>query len=125
MKLWPMLLVGCGGFLGAIARYAVATVAARRLGPAWPWGTFFINVTGCFVIGLFLTAASLRAFAEEWRYLVPIGFVGAYTTFSTYGYETVRLVEEGMWGRAALYVALSNAVGIAAVLAGIWLARRL
>ena len=125
MRPGALLLVGCGGFLGAIARYLVGTLIAGRLGTTWPFGTFVINVTGCFVIGFFLTLTSERIVVHEaWRFLFPIGFVGAYTTFSTYGYETVRLMEAGAWARAFSYVALSTVVGFAAVFLSMWLARR-
>src|SRR5579883_1091518 len=97
-----LLLVGLGGALGAIARFVVANLVAGWLGTAWPWGTFLINVSGCFAIGAFMTAVTERlvALPEAWRFLFPIGFVGAYTTFSTFEYETALLVERGAWPRA-------------------------
>ncbi len=125
MRPTAVLLVGLGGFFGSIARYAVGTAVSRLLGTAWPWGTFLINVTGCFAIGFFLTFTTERVTVDEaWRFLFPIGFVGAYTTFSTYSYETVRLLEGGAWGRALSYVALSTMVGFGAVALAIYTARR-
>lgn len=125
MKLSALMLVGCGGFLGAIARYVVGTVVANRWGATWPYGTFIINVTGCFLIAFFLTLTAERVTVHEaWRFLFPVGFVGAYTTFSTYEYETMRLIETGAWGRAASYVVLSTIVGLAAVFSAAWIARR-
>jgi fluoride exporter len=125
VKPGALLLVGAGGFLGAIARYVVGMAVARRLGTSWPYGTFIINLSGCFAIGFFLTLASERIVVHEaWRYLFPIGFVGAYTTFSTYEYETARLVEDGAWGRALTYVGLSTVAGFAAVVLATWAARR-
>jgi fluoride exporter len=119
------LLVGTGGALGAIARWVVGTYIAARVGNAWPWGTFVINITGCLIIGFFVTLTSERVtVAEGWRYLVPIGFVGAYTTFSTYAFETVRLMELGHWLRAASYVLGSTVAGLIAVGAAMWVARR-
>ncbi len=126
-KLSALLLVGVGGFLGAIARYAVGAALANRYGqgPSWPVGTFLINITGCFAIGFFLTLTTERITVNEgWRYFFPIGFVGAYTTFSTYSYETVRLVQSGAWGRALSYVVGSTVMGYAAVLLAMWTARR-
>ena len=120
------LLVGLGGFFGAIARWSIALAVARRFGTTWPWGTFVVNVSGCFAIGFFVTLGSERlVLHESWRLLVPIGFVGAYTTFSTYALEAARLVSEGQWLRAGSYLVASTAVGFAAVVSASWLARRL
>ena len=125
MKLSALMLVGCGGFLGAVARYVVGNQVANRWGATWPYGTFIINVTGCFLIAFFLTLTAERVTVHEaWRFLFPVGFVGAYTTFSTYEYETMRLIETGAWARAASYVVLSTIVGLAAVFSAAWIARR-
>ncbi len=120
----PFLLVALGGALGAVARFAVGTGFARRLGTGWPWGTLFINLTGCFLIALFLSAASERNISPAWRYLFPTGFVGAYTTFSTYEYETLGLLRVGQLSGAVAYVVASNVLGFAAVVLGAWLGRR-
>jgi len=124
-KFTPVMLVGFGGFLGAVARYLLGSVVANRYGTAWPLGTFIINVTGCFAIGFFLTLTTERVTLHEgWRFFFPVGFVGAYTTFSTYEYETARLIESGAWGRALSYVLGSTLVGFAAVVLAMWTARR-
>jgi fluoride exporter len=120
----PILLVAAGGALGAVARYVVATAFAQRLGVQWPWGTLFINLSGCLLISLFLGAGSERMADSNLRYLLPIGFVGAYTTFSTYEYETMRLFQLGRGTGALAYVAASNVLGFAAVYVGAWLGRR-
>jgi CrcB protein len=120
----PVLLVAAGGALGAVARYLVGELFANRFGDHWPWGTLFINLSGCLLISLFLGAGSGRVADTNLRYLLPIGFVGAYTTFSTYEYETLRLFALGRAGSALAYVAASNLLGFAAVLAGAWLARK-
>ncbi|MGZ3429036.1 MAG: fluoride efflux transporter CrcB [Polyangia bacterium] len=119
------LLVALGGALGALARYGVAS-ALKRFGSGFPFATLLINVTGCAVIGFFLAAVNGRwsGIHAGWSYLVPIGFVGAYTTFSTYEYEMARLLEVGAFARLAAYFVLSNGVGFAAVVGGIWLGRR-
>lgn len=118
------LLVALGGSLGALARYGVASLF-RRVSD-FPLGTLVINITGCAIIGFFLAAVNGRwsGINAGWTYLVPIGFVGAYTTFSTYEYEMARLVELGAFSRLAAYFLLSNAVGFAAVVGGIWFGRR-
>lgn len=118
-RLRPVLLVAIGGAFGAVARYWVATAFARRIGTEWPWGTLFINLSGCFLIAVL----SARLSSDNLRYLLPVGFVGAYTTFSTYEYETLRLMQDGAPGPALLYVAASNLLGFAAVLLGDRIAR--
>ncbi len=115
----PLLLVALGGALGAVARFVVGAGFARRVGVDWPWGTLFINLSGCFLIAVF----SARLQSPSLRYLLPIGFVGAYTTFSTFEFETVRLLQLGRPGGALAYVALSNLLGFGAVLLGNWVAR--
>jgi fluoride exporter len=121
-----LLLVALGGALGALARYGVATAVSKRFGTGFPLATMLINITGCAVIGFFLAAVNGRwsGIHEGWTYLIPIGFVGAYTTFSTYEYELARLMEVGAWARFAAYFVLSNTIGFAAVVGGIWLGRR-
>jgi CrcB protein len=126
MKLSALFLVGLGGALGAIARFVVGALVSSRWSSGWPWGTFVINVTGCFMVAFFLTLSSERlVIHENWRYLFPIGFVGAYTTFSTYEYETMRLIETGAWPRALGYVLSSTVVGLGAIFAATWVARRI
>jgi len=120
----PVLLVAAGGALGAVARFLVGALFVQRIGAHWPWGTLFINLTGCLLISLFLGAGSGRVAGTNLRYLLPIGFVGAYTTFSSYEYEILWLVEQGRVAAALAYVAASNLLGFAAVLAGAWLARK-
>lgn len=113
------LWVGAGGFLGAIARYAIGGWMTRRYGLAFPYGTFVINISGCFLLGLLLAVLDARAsLPSALRLLGPIGFVGAYTTFSTFEYETLRTVQEGQSGLAMLYVLLSVLLGYAAAWAG-------
>jgi len=120
----PILLVAVGGAFGAVARYVVSLAFAQRFGAHCPWGTLFINVSGCMLISLFVGAGSGRIPESNLRYLLPIGFVGAYTTFSTYEFETLRLFELGRAASAFGYVAASNVLGFAAVLLGAWLGRR-
>ena len=119
------LLIGAGGFLGSLARYLVGVGVTQKLGSAWPWGTFLINLTGCFFIGLFFSYSAARGTAEAWRFLIPIGFIGAYTTFSTYVLEAVRLGQGGAWARAMSYVAASTIFGVAAIIVGMAAGKRL
>lgn len=114
------LMVGIGGFLGSIARYAVGSYVGSRFGSRFPYGTFLINISGSFIIGMLIAVLEARtALSPNWRYLLPIGFVGAYTTFSTFEYETFRIMQDGDVLVAALNIVLSVAVGFAAVWSGI------
>ena len=115
--------VGVGGFLGAIARYALGTYIGGRYGLRFPLGTFIINVSGSFLIGLILTLLARTTASAYWRYLIPIGFIGAYTTFSTFEYETLRAIQEGQLMTGFLNVALSLVVGFVAVWVGAELGR--
>jgi CrcB protein len=117
------MLVGLGGALGANARHFVAMLFANK-SRAWPWGTFVINITGCLIIAFFLTLAAGKLAADSgWRFLFPTGFVGAYTTFSTFEYDTLRLLENRAWGRALSYVVLSTVAGFGGVALAAWLVR--
>jgi CrcB protein len=118
------LYVGVGAFLGANARYWVGGWAAARLGTAFPYGTFIINVTGSFAIGVILTLLTERLVADPaWRLLLVVGFLGGYTTFSSYTYEGLTLLGAGQWPAALWYVVGSNVLGLLAAYAGMVLAR--
>lgn len=111
-------IIGLGAMLGANLRFIVADWAAARWGAAFPYGTFIINVSGAFVIGLFLAAIANRAGIDPlWRLFLATGFLGGYTTFSSYAWEALTLARDGAWARALLYVTGSNALG----LLGVWL----
>lgn len=113
-----LALVLVGGAVGAPLRYLTDLLVQSRHDSVFPWGTFIVNVVGSFVLGAVLGAASTGALAPEMVALVGTGVCGALTTFSTFGFETVRLVEEGSWETAGLNVGLSLGVGFAAGLAG-------
>jgi CrcB protein len=122
----PFVVISLGGILGANARYLVSLYVAERFGTAFPYGTFLINVTGSLVIGFFLTLAAERLPIDPlWRLFFATGFLGAYTTFSTYTYEAALLLRAGAYGPAVLYLVGSVAVGMLGVLAGILAAERL
>jgi fluoride exporter len=112
-------MVGVGGCLGSILRFWLGSYIGGRLGSRFPYGTFVINVTGSFLIGLVLTVLAERTqWSPNWRYLIPIGFIGGYTTFSTFEYETLRLFQDGQMVTAMLNVVMSVIVGFAGVWAG-------
>jgi fluoride exporter len=121
-----LLIVGAGGALGAIARYLIGGWAQERWGPSFPTGTFVVNITGCFVLGLFATLALRFAWSDEWRLFIAIGFIGAYTTFSTFEYESLQLIAEGARYRAAAINVLGSVItGLFAAYMGIVAARLL
>ena len=117
------LLIALGGAAGSIARYWVGSTVSGRIGTKFPYGTFVINITACIIIGFALTFLSKRAdFSPAWRYLVPIGFIGAYSTFSTYEWETLSTLRSGAFFLAALYAVGSLLLGLVAVWGGAVLA---
>ena len=118
-------MVAIGGALGAMSRYGVALVVARFWSGQFPLATFLINITGSFILGFFATfAVEKTAIDPLWRLLVATGFVGAYTTFSTFEYETQGLVEAGAVAIALANVIASVIAGYIAVQLGVFLARR-
>jgi CrcB protein len=120
----PFLSVSLGAVAGAKARYALSRMVARSLSPAFPFGTLIINVTGSFVLGLFMVWTTERVLVNpRWRLLLAIGFCGSYTTFSSYAFETFACFEQGYWWLFAANVAANNLLCLAAVLAGAVLAR--
>lgn len=116
--------VALGGALGSVARYAVG-VSARALAPGWPWGTLVVNVLGSFAIGL-LFAWFMERPAPEWVRLGLItGVLGGFTTFSAFSIETLELMRSSGSVAAAIYVAATLAIGLAACALGLWAARLL
>jgi CrcB protein len=117
------LLIGVGGALGSIVRYWVGSTIAGRMGTKFPYGTFVINLTACVIIGFSLTYLGKHIeLSPAWRFLVPIGFIGAYSTFSTYEWETLSTLRSGAFALAALYAVGSLIAGLAAVWCGAMLA---
>ncbi|HKW11578.1 MAG TPA: fluoride efflux transporter CrcB [Gemmatimonadaceae bacterium] len=118
--------VALGSACGGAARFAVATLVQQRLGANFPVGTLVVNVTGSFLIGLLLRyALGTTAISPEMRALLTTGFVGGYTTFSTFSYEALVLLEDGQSVRAGLYVLLSVVLSLAATWLGVTAARAL
>ncbi|MEP6925458.1 MAG: fluoride efflux transporter CrcB [Pyrinomonadaceae bacterium] len=123
--LFKYLAVAFGGALGAMARYLITYSFVSRFFAPFPFATFFINVSGSFLIGFILTLIVERyTISDYWRLFFAVGFLGAYTTFSTFEFETLSLVRGRDFFNAALYVFLSFVVGFLAVCAGVWLAKK-
>ena len=117
------MYIAVGGALGAMARFWIGSAVANRLGTKFPYGTFVINITACVIIGFSLTFLAKRTdLNPAWRFLVPIGFIGAYSTFSSYEWETVSTLRSGDFSMAALYAFGSLFLGLVAVWCGILLA---
>jgi CrcB protein len=118
--------IALGAIVGASARYFVSTQIARHFSTAFPYGTLLINTSGSLVLGFFLVYSTERVLLDpRWRLLVAIGFCGSYTTFSSYAYESFGLIEQGQWLLTGANIVASNALCLAAVLAGAALARGL
>ena len=121
-----LVLVGIGGFMGAIARRVVDLWVSDRSGSAFPLGTLVVNLSGAFVLGLlFAWAVERDVLPREIRGPVMIGFIGAYTTFSTWMLESMRLLEDGAWQLAALNLVGPVVLGMLAVAGGLALGRLL
>jgi CrcB protein len=117
-------MIALGGALGALARYEVAALIQARIPAGFPWGTFVVNISGCLVMGIAATLLTDKLVVHpNWRFLIPIGFIGAYTTFSTFEYETFRAVAEGAWLVGGLNVLASVIAGYLALWLGVVLAR--
>jgi CrcB protein len=119
------LLIGLGGFVGANLRYWLGGWIAQKIGVLFPVETMLINISGSFLLGLFMTLALHYTWAPEWRQVVAIGFIGSFTTYSTYEYESLRLLQEGAWVKAGLNLFGSLALGLIAVILGVALGRLL
>jgi fluoride exporter len=120
------LSISLGAIFGANARYLISRLAVRWLGPAFPYGTLVINVTGSLLVGFALIWTSERVLADpRWRLFVVVGFCGAFTTFSSYAFETMAFFEQGRWLLMATNILANNLLCLGAVVAGMALARLL
>ena len=115
--------IALGGSIGSIARYWVGSTIASRLGTKFYYGTFVINLTACIIVGFALTFLGKRTeLNPAWRYLVPIGLVGAYSTFSTYEWETFSSIRAGAFFMASFYALASLFLGLVAIWCGVAIA---
>jgi CrcB protein len=120
------LFIALGGALGSVARYLVGTSVSNRLGIRFPFGTLVINLTACVIIGLSLEILNRHSNVNPaLRYLIPIGFIGAYSTFSTFEWELFSNLNSGAFWIAILYVTTSLVFGLIAVVLGAALGKAL
>jgi CrcB protein len=124
MNKWIILWVGLGGLLGSIARYLMASAMSRIMTTAFPLGTFTVNIIGCLLIGLFFgLSEKYQWMTPELRIFLTTGFCGGFTTFSSFAFENVFLLQTGEYLTFTLYTAASILLGLAGVFAGAYLAR--
>jgi CrcB protein len=120
--IWTLIQVAIGGAIGAIARYMTNIGLLRLIGPGFPWGTLTVNVVGSFLMGLAWVLLDVRG-AMRFAPLVMTGVLGGFTTFSAFSLDAVTMVERGQAGLGLIYVAASVAASIAALFAGVLIAR--
>lgn len=114
------------GAVGTLARYGLQGIVQERAGLTFPYGTLVVNLIGCFLLGgVAQYGLTHLTIPPEWRIGITVGFFGAFTTFSTFSWETVRLLQDGEWLRASIYVLTSVAGGLACVLFGMRIAGRI
>jgi CrcB protein len=118
-----IILLGSGGFVGTVFCYKIQQFGIKHFAHLFPVGTFVVNITGCFIIGiLYAIAARNFSFSPEWRLFLITGFCGGYTTFSTFSYEGIQLFRQGNYLFFFWYTALSVCLGFVATFAGLYLA---
>ena len=119
-------LIAIFGAVGTLARYGLQGLVQIRVGSTFPYGTLLINLTGCFFLGLIGQFTLNRmVISPDWRVAIAVGFFGGYTTFSSFGWETAKMLEDGEWLRATAYVAASAFAGLLLSVAGIRLGNQL
>jgi CrcB protein len=114
------------GSLGTLARYALQGVVQQRTGSAFPSGTLVVNLIGCFLLGgIAQYSLAHLTIPPEWRIGITVGFFGAFTTFSSFSWETARMLQDGEWRRGAVYVLASLIGGLACVIFGMRIADKI
>jgi CrcB protein len=119
-----ILLIGIGSFIGGISRYYSQQIITRLFPSLMPYGTLTVNITGCFLIGLIYGLSDRgNILTPEWRLFLTTGFCGGFTTFSTFSYESINLIQDGQFFFLSLYVALSVIMGFASTYLGMFIIR--
>ncbi len=118
-----IMLIALFGAIGTLARYGLQVAVQARTGGIFPYGTLLVNLTGCFFLGLIGQFTLNRmVISPDWRLGIAVGFFGGYTTFSSFGWETAKMIETGEWARASAYVGASVVAGLFLSVAGMRLA---
>jgi CrcB protein len=120
-----LILIAVFGAVGTMARYGLQGFVQMRTSGTFPYGTLLINLTGCFLVGLIGQFTMNRmVISPDWRIAIGVGFFGGYTTFSSFGWETAKMLEDGEWLPATTYVAASVVAGLLLTITGIRLANK-
>ena len=120
-----ILLIALFGAVGTLARYGLQGLVQVRIGGTFPYGTLLVNLSGCFLVGLIAQFTMNRmVISPDWRMAIAVVFFGGYTTFSSFGWETAKMMEDGEWLRASAYVTASVVAGLFLSIAGIRLANK-
>lgn len=123
-SLSDVLIISIGAIFGANSRWLISRWAAKFISPVFPFGTLFINLVGSFIVGFFMIWSTQRVLLDpRWRLLIVVGFCGAFTTFSSFAFETMAYFEQGQWMMMAANFVSNNLLCLAAALAGMALAR--
>jgi CrcB protein len=123
IQLQKLLLIALAGALGTVARYGLGGVVQRAAGAEFPWGTLVVNITGCFLAGLLWSIFEPRISFAPYRIIIFVGFLGGFTTFSSFALETGELMRDAEWLRAAGNMVLQNGIGVIALFGGLSLGR--
>ena len=114
-----LLAIGTGSFIGGVFRYLLSQFIQAKFLSTFPYGTLFVNIIGCFLIGLVFGLADKGNLTQEWRLILATGFIGGFTTFSAFSNETVSMLRDGQLGYALVYIVTSVVVGLTATFIGI------
>ena len=123
--MWNFLFIALGGAFGAVSRYGLSNIVQRWCGAGFAWGTLAVNLLGCFLIGLGYHLATTTLVPVGVRFFVIVGFLGAFTTFSTFTLENVEFLRDGMFTTAWIYILASNLIGVVLAFTGLALGQRI
>ena len=117
-------MLAIAGALGALSRYYLSGLVQSFASPGYPWGTFAVNAIGCLLFGLVWTLGEDRiVIGNQFRVVVLAGFMGAFTTFSTFAFEVEQMIQESQWFNAMTYIVVQNSLGLACIFAGLSMGR--